>query len=105
MNPKTGLLVLEIGFGMGEATAHIAALMPDTRFLCCEVHHARRGRACSNASANRACRTFASSATRRRGGDGQHATARLRWMVCTFSSPTPGTRKKHNKRRLIQAAR
>ena len=23
---------------MGEATAHIAALMPDTNFLCCEVH-------------------------------------------------------------------
>lgn len=30
--------VLEIGFGMGEATAHIAALQPDTNFLCCEVH-------------------------------------------------------------------
>ncbi|MDO5653288.1 MAG: tRNA (guanosine(46)-N7)-methyltransferase TrmB [Brachymonas sp.] len=31
-------LVLEIGFGMGEATAHIAALMPEVNFLCCEVH-------------------------------------------------------------------
>jgi tRNA (guanine-N7-)-methyltransferase len=31
-------VVLEIGFGMGEATAHIAALMPDKNFLCCEVH-------------------------------------------------------------------
>jgi tRNA (guanine-N7-)-methyltransferase len=30
--------VLEIGFGMGEATAHIAGLKPDTNFLCCEVH-------------------------------------------------------------------
>jgi tRNA (guanine-N7-)-methyltransferase len=30
--------VLEIGFGMGEATAHIAALMPELNFLCCEVH-------------------------------------------------------------------
>jgi tRNA (guanine-N7-)-methyltransferase len=30
--------VLEIGFGMGDATAHIAALMPQTNFLCCEVH-------------------------------------------------------------------
>ena len=30
--------VLEIGFGMGEATAHIAALLPETHFLCCEVH-------------------------------------------------------------------
>ena len=31
-------VVLEIGFGMGDATAHIAELMPHTRFLCCEVH-------------------------------------------------------------------
>ncbi len=30
--------VLEIGFGMGEATAHIAGVLPDTNFLCCEVH-------------------------------------------------------------------
>jgi len=31
-------VVLEIGFGMGEATAHIATVLPDTRFFCCEVH-------------------------------------------------------------------
>lgn len=30
--------VLEIGFGMGEATAHIAKVLPGTHFLCCEVH-------------------------------------------------------------------
>jgi tRNA (guanine-N7-)-methyltransferase len=30
--------ILEIGFGMGEATAYIAALMPQKNFLCCEVH-------------------------------------------------------------------
>jgi tRNA (guanine-N7-)-methyltransferase len=30
--------LLEIGFGMGEATAHIAGLMPENNFLCCEVH-------------------------------------------------------------------
>ena len=30
--------VLEIGFGMGEATAHIASVMPGKNFLCCEVH-------------------------------------------------------------------
>ncbi|KQT10375.1 tRNA (guanosine(46)-N7)-methyltransferase TrmB [Ramlibacter sp. Leaf400] len=30
--------ILEIGFGMGEATAHIAGLMPHKNFLCCEVH-------------------------------------------------------------------
>lgn len=31
-------LILEIGFGMGEATAHIARLRPNDNFLCCEVH-------------------------------------------------------------------
>ena len=31
-------VVFEIGFGMGEATAHIAALLPNTHFLACEVH-------------------------------------------------------------------
>jgi len=30
--------VLEIGFGMGDATAHIAAARPDTDFIGCEVH-------------------------------------------------------------------
>ena len=30
--------ILEIGFGMGEATAHIAGVMPEKNFLCCEVH-------------------------------------------------------------------
>ncbi|MEO9148056.1 MAG: tRNA (guanosine(46)-N7)-methyltransferase TrmB [Burkholderiaceae bacterium] len=35
--------VLEIGFGMGEATAQIAALLRDTDFLCCEVHEAGVG--------------------------------------------------------------
>jgi tRNA (guanine-N7-)-methyltransferase len=31
-------LILEIGFGMGDATADIAALMPEKNFLGCEVH-------------------------------------------------------------------
>ena len=31
-------LILEIGFGMGEATAHIARVRPEDNFLCCEVH-------------------------------------------------------------------
>jgi tRNA (guanine-N7-)-methyltransferase len=37
INPPPSV-VFEIGFGMGEATAHIAALLPETRFLACEVH-------------------------------------------------------------------
>jgi tRNA (guanine-N7-)-methyltransferase len=35
---REAAVILEIGFGMGEATAHIAALMPEKNFLCCEVH-------------------------------------------------------------------
>jgi len=31
-------LILEIGFGMGDATAKIAQGRPDDNFLCCEVH-------------------------------------------------------------------
>jgi tRNA (guanine-N7-)-methyltransferase len=31
-------LILEIGFGMGNATAHIAGVRPQDNFLCCEVH-------------------------------------------------------------------
>lgn len=33
-----GPVILEIGFGMGEATAHIAKVRPKDHFLCCEVH-------------------------------------------------------------------
>jgi tRNA (guanine-N7-)-methyltransferase len=35
--------VLEIGFGMGDATAKIAALRPEDDFICCEVHEAGVG--------------------------------------------------------------
>jgi tRNA (guanine-N7-)-methyltransferase len=35
---RTAPTILEIGFGMGEATAHIATVRPDDNFLCCEVH-------------------------------------------------------------------
>ena len=31
-------LILEIGFGMGDATAKIAHVRPQDNFLCCEVH-------------------------------------------------------------------
>jgi len=40
---RSAPLVLEIGFGMGEATAHIALARPQDHFLCCEVHEAGVG--------------------------------------------------------------
>ncbi|KRB97792.1 tRNA (guanine-N7)-methyltransferase [Hydrogenophaga sp. Root209] len=35
---RSAPLIMEIGFGMGGATAHIAAVRPEDNFLCCEVH-------------------------------------------------------------------
>lgn len=35
---RQSAVILEIGFGMGEATAHIAKVRPEDDFLCCEVH-------------------------------------------------------------------
>ena len=35
---RSAPLILEIGFGMGDATALIAAVRPEDNFLCCEVH-------------------------------------------------------------------
>jgi tRNA (guanine-N7-)-methyltransferase len=35
---KNSPVVLEIGFGMGDATATIAQTLPDTLFIACEVH-------------------------------------------------------------------
>ncbi|MEY4444691.1 MAG: hypothetical protein RL301_770, partial [Actinomycetota bacterium] len=36
--PEAKSRILEIGFGMGEATAKIAKAMPDVSFLAVEVH-------------------------------------------------------------------
>ncbi len=35
---RSAPLILEIGFGMGDATAKIAQVRPGDNFLCCEVH-------------------------------------------------------------------
>ncbi|MEW6480667.1 MAG: tRNA (guanosine(46)-N7)-methyltransferase TrmB [Pseudomonadota bacterium] len=35
---RSAPLIMEIGFGMGGATAQIAQVRPDDNFLCCEVH-------------------------------------------------------------------
>lgn len=92
--------VLEIGFGMGEATAQIAALMPETNFLCCEVHEPGVG------------------ALLKRIGEKQVANIRivphdavevLRHMIPAGSLagvhlffPDPWHKLRHNKRRLVQ---
>ncbi|HYW55677.1 MAG TPA: tRNA (guanosine(46)-N7)-methyltransferase TrmB [Polaromonas sp.] len=93
--------VLEIGFGMGEATAHIAALMPEKNFLCCEVHTPGVGALLKRISEQ--------SLTNIR--IVQHdAVEVLAHMISPQSLdgvhiffPDPWHKKKHNKRRLIQA--
>jgi tRNA (guanine-N7-)-methyltransferase len=93
-------VILEIGFGMGDATAQIAGNRPDTDFLGVEVHEAGVG------------------ALLRRIGEQQLANVRivrhdavevLRHMVPPGSLagvhvffPDPWHKKRHHKRRLVQ---
>ena len=99
--PSVMQTVLEIGFGMGEATAHIAQLLPQSLYLACEVHPPGVG-----------------ALLKRIGDEGigniriiQHdAVQVLEHMMAPNSLdavhiffPDPWHKKRHNKRRLIQA--
>ncbi len=93
--------VLEIGFGMGEATAHIATVLPDTNFLCCEVHEPGVGallkRIGEREIANiRICAHDAVEVI-----DQMLPLSSLDGVHIFF--PDPWHKTKHNKRRLIQA--
>ncbi len=106
---STRALVLEIGFGMGEASAHIAAVLPDTDFLCCEVHEPGVGALLKRIGEQglHNIRILAHDAVEvidqmlpaweasqaARGLDGVH-----------IFFPDPWHKKRHNKRRLIQPA-
>ncbi|MFT4190993.1 MAG: tRNA (guanosine(46)-N7)-methyltransferase TrmB [Comamonas sp.] len=93
-------VILEIGFGMGEATAHIAQVRPDENFLCCEVHEPGVG-----------------ALLKRIGEHGignirilQHDAVEVLDHMLPHGSlagvhvffPDPWHKKRHNKRRLIQ---
>lgn len=102
-------LVLEIGFGMGEASAQIAAGLPGTDFLCCEVHEPGVGALLKRIGdmgltnihilAHDAVEVIDhmlpvwTAAAPARGLDGIHVFF-----------PDPWHKKRHNKRRLLQAA-
>ncbi|MBO9515017.1 MAG: tRNA (guanosine(46)-N7)-methyltransferase TrmB [Variovorax sp.] len=92
--------ILEIGFGMGEATAHIAALMPEKNFLCCEVHEPGVGALLKrigeqNLQNIRICAHDAVDVL-----DHMLRPATLSGVHVFF--PDPWHKKRHNKRRLIQ---
>ena len=92
--------VLEIGFGMGEATAHIAALKPETNFLCCEVHEPGVGALLKRIGEQqlsniRICAHDAVEVL-----DHMLLPGMLAGVHVFF--PDPWHKKRHNKRRLIQ---
>ncbi len=95
-------LILEIGFGMGEATAHIAALLPEKNFLCCEVHQPGVGALLKriNEQGLRNIRIVAHDAVE---VIDQMLPEQCLAGVHIFF-PDPWHKKRHHKRRLIQPA-
>ena len=96
--------ILEIGFGMGEATAHIAALVPEHNFLCCEVHTPGVGALLKRIEEQhlgniRILQHDAVEVIDHMLPAGDNAV--LAGAHIFF--PDPWHKKKHNKRRLIQA--
>ena len=92
--------VLEIGFGMGEATAHIAALLPETNFLCCEVHTPGVGALLKRIDAQQLGNIRILQHDAVEVIDHMLAPGSLDGVHIFF--PDPWHKKKHNKRRLIQ---
>ena len=98
---STRPVVLEIGFGMGEATAQIGATLPGTDFLCCEVHQAGVGALLKRIGETglgniRICAHDAVEVI-----DQMLPLASLDGIHIFF--PDPWHKTKHNKRRLVQA--
>jgi tRNA (guanine-N7-)-methyltransferase len=94
--------VFEIGFGMGEASAHIASALPEHNFLACEVHEPGVGallkRIGEQGLANmRLVRHDAVEVL-------EHMIAPASLAGVHIFFPDPWHKKKHNKRRLIQPA-
>lgn len=92
--------ILEIGFGMGEATAHIASVLPESNFLCCEVHEPGVGALLKRIGEQELSniRIVAHDAVEVL--DHMLAPASLDGVHIFFPDPWHKTR--HNKRRLIQ---
>ena len=93
--------ILEIGFGMGEATAHIAALMPEKNFLCCEVHEPGVGALLKRIGEQELANIRILQHDAVEVIDNMLPPASLDGVHIFF--PDPWHKKKHNKRRLIQA--
>nr|WP_280190396.1 tRNA (guanosine(46)-N7)-methyltransferase TrmB [Delftia sp. PS-11] len=93
-------LILEIGFGMGEATAHIACVRPDDNFLCCEVHEPGVGALLKRIGEQDISNIRILQHDAVEVIDHMLPEASLDGVHIFF--PDPWHKKKHNKRRLIQ---
>lgn len=94
-------VVLEIGFGMGDATAKIAQALPDTNFIGCEVHEPGVGALLKHIGEMglgnlRLIRHDAVEVL-------EHMIAPGSLAGVHIFFPDPWHKKRHNKRRLIQA--
>lgn len=94
-------LVLEIGFGMGEATAQIAQTLSSTHFIACEVHPPGVGALLKRIAENQLSniRIFQHDAVEVI--DHMIGDQSLDGVHIFF--PDPWHKKRHNKRRLIQS--
>lgn len=92
--------VLEIGFGMGEATAHIAGVMPEHNFLCCEVHEPGVGALLKRIGENGLTNIRILQHDAVEVVDNMVPRGSLAGIHVFF--PDPWHKKKHNKRRLLQ---
>jgi tRNA (guanine-N7-)-methyltransferase len=95
-------VILEIGFGMGEATAHIAALLPEKNFLCCEVHQPGVGALLKRIGEQDLSNIRIVAHDAVEVIDHMLPLQSLEGVHIFF--PDPWHKKKHNKRRLIQSA-
>ncbi len=94
-------LILEIGFGMGEATAHIARVRPADNFLCCEVHEPGVGALLKRIGEQDISNIRILQHDAVEVIDHMLAPGSLDGIHIFF--PDPWHKKKHNKRRLIQS--
>ncbi|MDZ7867049.1 MAG: tRNA (guanosine(46)-N7)-methyltransferase TrmB [Acidovorax sp.] len=98
---RTAPLILEIGFGMGEATAHIARVRPGDNFLCCEVHEPGVGALLKRIGEQEIGNIRILQHDAVEVIDHMLAPASLDGVHIFF--PDPWHKTKHNKRRLIQS--